>query len=194
MNKLVTLILLTGSLTLSGCAQQSTSQQSQYYLLSSDSQSYTKSDTRSVIGVSPVNVAAYINTPGIALLTKENHIRIANHHLWAEQPDLAISRVLHSELDTLLPHSRVDSGELGRQSDWQYTITTQIDQFHGTASGEAVLSGFWQFKNEQRVLVTQRFNMKQPIGKPGYAPLVDSLRELLTQLAEQQAQEIAKKL
>ena len=194
MNKLVTLILLTGSLTLSGCAQQSTSQQSQYYLLSSDSQSYTKSDTRSVIGVSPVNVAAYINTPGIALLTKENHIRIANHHLWAEQPDLAISRVLHSELDALLPHSRVDSGELGRQSDWQYTITTQIDQFHGTASGEAVLSGFWQFKNEQRVLVTQRFNMKQPIGKPGYAPLVDSLRELLTQLAEQQAQEIAKKL
>lgn len=194
MNKLVTLILLTGSLTLSGCAQQSTSQQSQYYLLSSDSQSYTKSDTRSVIGVSPVNVAAYINTPGIALLTKENHIRIANHHLWAEQPDLAISRVLHSELDALLPYSRVDSGELGRQSDWQYTITTQIDQFHGTASGEAVLSGFWRFKNEQKVLVTQRFNMKQPIGKPGYAPLVDSLRGLLTQLAEQQAQEIAKKL
>lgn len=187
MSKLATITLLTGALLLSGCASQSVSQQSQYYLLSSDSHSYTKSTTRSVIGVTPATVAAYINTPGIALLTKENHIRIANHHLWAEQPDLAISRVLHSELDARLLTSRVDSGQLGRQADWQYTVTTQVDQFHGTASGEAVLSGFWQFKKNQTVIVTQRFNMKKPLATAGYAALVESLRGLLAELAEKQA-------
>ncbi|WP_415882366.1 membrane integrity-associated transporter subunit PqiC [Neptuniibacter sp. QD72_48] len=178
------LILLGG---LGGCASQSSTPPSQYYLLSSDSQSYIKETYQRVIGIQPVKVAPYINTPGIALLTRENHIRIANQHLWAEQPDQAITRVLHNKLDQRLPTSRVDDGSLGRNNDWNYSIATQIDQFHGTETGEAVLSGHWQIKQGEQVISTYRFNLKQPLEKPGYTALVTELQTLLSNLAEQQA-------
>ncbi|WP_415904425.1 membrane integrity-associated transporter subunit PqiC [Neptuniibacter sp. QD48_55] len=172
---------------LGGCASQGSNPQSQYYLLSSDSQSYVKETYKQVIGIKPVKVAPYINTPGIALLTRENHIRIANQHLWAEHPDQAITRVLHNELDQQLSNSRVDDGSLGRNSDWNYSIATQIDQFHGTETGEAVLSGHWQIKQDEQVISTYRFNLKQPLEKPGYSALVRELQNLLSNLAEQQA-------
>lgn len=172
---------------LSGCVSQSNNLQNQYYLLSSDSQSYVKETYQQVIGIRPVKVAPYINTPGIALLTRENHIRIANQHLWAEQPDQAITRVLHNELDQRLTDSRVDDGSLGRNNDWNYSIATQIDQFHGTETGEAVLSGHWQIKKNEQVISTYRFNLKQPLVKPGYTSLVIELQGLLSNLAEQQA-------
>ncbi|WP_415901999.1 membrane integrity-associated transporter subunit PqiC [Neptuniibacter sp. QD29_5] len=183
-NLFISLILLSA---LGGCASQSSNPKSQYYLLSSDSQSYVKETYQQVIGIKPVKVAPYINTPGIALLTRENHIRIASQHLWAEQPDQAITRVLHNELDQRLSNSRVDDGSLGRNSDWNYSIATQIDQFHGTETGEAVLSGHWQIKKDEQVISSYRFNLKQPLKKPGYSALVRELQQLLSNLANQQA-------
>lgn len=179
---------------LSGCASQSNQTQSQYYLLSSDSQSYSKENYAQVINLTAVKVAAYIDSPGIALLTKDNHIRIANHHLWAEQPDQAINRVMHNQLDQHLSNSRIDAGSLGQNSDWNYSIATQIDQFHGTEQGEAVLSGHWQFIAKDKHLSSHRFNLRSKLNKPGYSALVEQLQTLLHQLAQQQAQQIQKHL
>jgi len=175
---------------LSGCASQSNQTQSQYYLLNSDSQSYSKDNYAQVINLKAIKVAAYIDSPGIALLTKDNHIRIANHHLWAEQPDQAINRVMHSQLDQHLSHSRVDDGSLGLNNDWDYSIATQIDQFHGTEQGEAVLSGHWQFIAKDKHLSSHRFNLRSSLNKPGYSELVKQLQALLHQLAQQQAQQV----
>lgn len=184
-------LLLSLMLIITGCGQSSIREQPHYYLLQSNSASYNKAATKIVIGLSPVSVADYINAPGVALLTRGNQIRIANYHLWAEQPDLAISRVLHSELDQLLQGIRVDNGQLGRQPDWDFTLATQIDQFHGSEQGDARLSGYWQLRSGEKVLLTQRFNLSQTLEEPGYPALVKSLRALLHQLALTQEKEIS---
>lgn len=140
-----------------------------------------------MIGIQPVRVAAYINTPGIALLTREQHIRIANNHLWAERPELAITRVLHNELDRNLAQYQLVNGEFGQQRQWDYSLTTQIDQFHGTEAGEAVISGYWTLQKGDTAISQQRFNLHKPLPEAGYAALVQSLRHLLADLAHQQA-------
>lgn len=178
------------ALFLLGCAQQNQPDQSQYYLLASNSQVVEKTSTRSVIGLNAVTVADYINSPGIALQTGNNRIQIANFHLWAEQPDQAITRVLFSELNQRLTYSRVENGLLGRSDDWRFTLSTQVDQFHGTEEGIAIFSGYWQLKDQYSVLISHRFNLQMTIEEPGYAALVSSLRQLLDQLAQTQAKEI----
>ncbi|MAY43235.1 MULTISPECIES: PqiC family protein [unclassified Neptuniibacter] len=190
--------LLISALLLSGCSQTIQPDTGQFYLLSSDSQANNKTNSAHVIGLRPVTVASYIDNPGIALQTSDNRIRIANHHLWAEEPNLAITRVLHGELNNLLSNSRVDNGQLGRNEDWQYILTTHVDQFHGTEKGLAVFSGYWRFESSNnqgnKVLINTRFNLSSPIEKPGYTALVAELRQLLSQLSEQQAEQIAREL
>lgn len=186
--------IIMSALYLSGCTQTVPSDSSQFYLLSSDSQANNKTASIHVIGLRPTTVAAYIDNPGIALQTSDNQIRIANHHLWAEEPNLAISRVLHGELNNLLPTSRVDNGQLGRNSDWQYTLSTHIDQFHGTEEGLAIFSGYWRFESKNKVLINARFNLSSPLEQPGYTALVAQLRHLLAQLSADQAQQITQAL
>ncbi len=165
-------------------------QATHYYLLNSDSGVIYKQHTQHVIGITPVAVADYINNSGIAVLTQNNRVQLANFHLWAEQPDRAITRVLYGELNRLLEDSRVDNGMLGRDDDWQYTLTTQVDQFHGTEQGSATFSGYWQLRSEGKVLLNHRFNLQTGIDSPGYEALVEALRNLISQLADDQARQI----
>ena len=186
------LIILSGFFILAqGCAQQSSRTSNHFYLLNSNSQAISKNNSTHILGIRPVTVANYINNSGIALQTSSNKIVIANHHLWAEQPSLAVTRVLHSELNTLLTQSRVDNGQFGSRDDWQYILTTHVDQFHGTENGQAILSGYWQLESKNSVIVNQRFNLSAPIDEPGYASLVNQLQQLLSQLALKQAEQIS---
>ena len=192
-NKRLLALAITLSL-LGGCAQQASRSDNQFYLLSSDSAAVQKTTTDQIIGLRPVTVAAYLNNAGIALQTDESQIRIANHHLWAEQPNLAITRVLHGELSKQLSSSRVDNGQFGRSPDWQFTLSTHVDQFHGTENGEAIFSGYWQLESKEAVLISARFNLSAPIEEPGYSALVVQLRQLLSQLAQAQAAQISSRL
>lgn len=185
--RLITIGLIAG---LIGACAAPPEQSTHYYLLNSDSAVIHKQHTQHVVGIAPIVVADYINNSGIAILTQQNRIQLANFHLWAEQPDRAITRVLYGELNRLLTDSRVDNGMLGRDYDWQYTLTTQVDQFHGTEQGSATFSGYWQLRSEDKVLLNHRFNLQTPIENPGYEALVEALRSLISQLADDQAGQI----
>ncbi|MBB1487785.1 PqiC family protein [Oceanospirillum sediminis] len=176
-------------LLLTACATEPMPE-THYYLLESNPSTVAKSDIRAVIGVSEVTAATYINNSGIAIRTGDNRIKLANYHLWAEQPDYAITRVLFSELNYRLPDFRVENSFNHRSSDWNYVISTQVDQFHGTEDGQAVLTGYWQLKDQHGVLSSHRFSLQTELELPGYDALIAALRQLLTRLAEQQVAEI----
>ncbi len=182
-------IALSLSVLLGACTSQP-ERTTHYYLLSSNSDAIHKQDTQHVVGIAPITVADYINSSGIAVMTEHNRIQLANFHLWAEQPERAITRVLYGELNRLLTDSRVDNGMLGRNDDWQYTLTTQVDQFHGTEQGPATFSGYWQLHSEGKVLLNHRFNLQATIESSSYEALVDTLRHLISQLADDQAKQI----
>lgn len=184
------LILALLPLFLSACAVQNSGVESKLYLLSSDSESFQKPADAPVIGLKPVTVAAYLENQGIAVLVDNNRLRIANHHYWAEAPETAITRVMHSDLNRLMQNFAVDNGQLGRETDWVFNLDIHVDQFHGTDDGLAVFSGYWRLSDAENVLIRKRFNLSAAIEEPGYAPLVSKLRQLLSELAQIQANEV----
>ncbi len=98
---------------------------------------------------------------------------------------------MHSELNRYMPNYAVDNGQLGRNSDWKLNLEIHIDQFHGTEDGRAVFSGYWRLSDTDNALIRKRFNFSAPLEEPGYAPLVSKLRQLLSELAQKQANEVA---
>lgn len=176
---------------MSGCSNQSTHETSRYYLLHSNSESYQKAATTLTIGIAPIEVAEYLNTQGIALITQSNQIQFARYHLWAELPNRAIPRVLHSEIERALPHVGIETGRHSGASEWDYTLLIQIDQFHGSEQGDATLSGYWSLKDKDKILTKQRFNFSEKIDSPGYDPLVSKLRKHLSSLALEQTKTIS---
>lgn len=184
------LILALLPLFLSACAVQNSGVESKLYLLSSDSDSFQKPADARVIGLKPVTVAAYLENQGIAVLVDNNRLRIANHHYWAESPETAITRVMHSDLNRSMQNYAVDNGQLGRETDWVYNLDLHVDQFHGTDDGLAVFTGYWRLSDAENVLIRKRFNLSAAIEEPGYAPLVSKLRQLLSELARMQADEV----
>lgn len=183
---ILSFLVLSVLALLTGCAAEPV-EEPRYYLLSSHPKAVDKSDVKFVVGIREVTAATYINNSGIAVKTGDNQIRLASYHLWAEQPDQAITRVLFSELNYRLSAFRVENSFSYLGSDWHYSINTQVDQFHGTEQGEAILTGYWQLLDKNGVLNSYRFNFTTRLEQPGYEALVSALRQLLSQLAEQQA-------
>jgi len=184
------LILALLPLFLSACAVQNSGVESKLYLLSSNSDSFQKPADAPVIGLKPVTVAEYLENQGIAVLVDNSRLRIANYHYWAEAPETAITRVMHSDLNRLMQNYAVDNGQLGREADWVFNLDIHVDQFHGTDDGLAVFSGYWRLSDTEKVLLRKRFNLSAAIEEPGYAPLVSKLRQLLSELARMQVDEV----
>lgn len=179
---------------LSGCATPPTPEVKYYLLSSSDSdpRPVTAGNSRSVLGIAPVTVADYINTEGLALLSSENQLRIARHHRWAEKPEHAIARTLQTDLSSMLSGVRIDNAQESSSRLWDLRLRLHVDQFHGTESGEAIISGFWRLDkpDSEVVVASQRFLLRKPLARPGYGEMVKTLRSLLSDLSLQLSREV----
>ncbi len=179
---------------LTGCATPPTPEVKYYLLSSSDSEPRPVSagNSRMVLGIAPVTVADYINTEGLALLSSENQLRIARHHRWAEKPEHAIARTLQTDLSGLLKAVRIDNAQESSSRLWDLRLRLHVDQFHGTESGEAIISGFWRLDKPDSdvVVASQRFLLRKPLNQPGYGEMVKTLRSLLGDLSQQLSQEV----
>jgi len=179
---------------LSGCATPPAPEVKYYLLSSSDSEPrpVTTGNSRTVLGIAPVTVADYINTEGLALLSSENQLRIARHHRWAEKPEHAIARTLQTDLSSLLNGVRIDNAQESSSRLWDLRLRLHVDQFHGTESGEAIISGFWRLDKPgtDQVVASQRFLLRKPLAQPGYGEMVKTLRSLLMDLSHQLGQEV----
>lgn len=170
---------------LDGCAIKQAGSQTEYYLLSSNSPQSHNNGNYPAIGINPVHVASYIDNQGIALQTIDNRIHIANQHLWADSPSKAITRVIYSELVSGLQNFNVENNLLAH-TEQQLQLSIQVDQFHGTERGLAIFSGYWQLEQDNKILTNTRFNLQKKLEGQGYNALVQALRSLLNQLAQQQ--------
>ncbi|MBY4675317.1 PqiC family protein [Marinobacterium arenosum] len=192
MKTLASLCLL---LLLGGCAATATPPTHYYTLNDADHAGprLLAEQTLAVIGIAPVGVADYIDNEGLALLTASHQLHLARQHRWAEPPSQAIGRALQIDLGEQLPVFRIDNSRDGTLDGWDYRLRLRVDQFHGTANGEAVLAGNWRLEDptDNRVLSSQRFRLSQPLTERGYPALVIQLRALLRQLAGQLAAEIS---
>lgn len=169
--------LLMAILLLAACASQPT--QTVTYLLRSQAPvSGGEPVPASEFALDGVQVASYLNQPGLVLATGDGTIHIASHHAWAEPLEISLRQYLAAEIAAstgrrVAPRSGPGIGT---------RINVLIDQLHGDGQGGAVLQAFWEVvsKDSDR---SYRFYQTQALSGDGYDALVQAEEALLKELA-----------
>jgi len=146
-----------------------------YFVLSPNQNTISNRVVTGSIELKPIQLAKFLDQPGIVLQTDQHKIKVANFHRWGEPLKKNIHRYI--------------SQSTGIASNTQLTqsLEVHIQQFHGTHDGSALVSGYWKFKN-----IHHPFSYQAPLAKTGYAELVKQLAIQLDQLCMDIADQINK--
>lgn len=164
---------------LSGCASQPI--EPTYYLLrSGQAQSSGALQPSTQYSLGTVEIAPYLDQPGLVMETSAGEMRPASHHLWAEPIFDGVRNFLATEIaqakgQELLP-TKLNSNTTA--------VNVRIDQLHGTRDGHVRMVAYWWLVRDNKVLALNRFSESQTQTASGYHALVEAEKALLAQLAQ----------
>ncbi|MDX1405354.1 MAG: ABC-type transport auxiliary lipoprotein family protein, partial [Woeseiaceae bacterium] len=118
-----------------------------------------------------------------------NRIHTANHHLWAEPLDEAISKVLVRDIAELTMNVAVerDAGRWSRSADCRLRV--EFDKFHATDRSTVVSSGrYWLLVGDRETRLG--FDISERLTADGHANAVSALRQSLKTIATQMGETI----
>lgn len=143
------------------------------------------------VGLGRLEVAPYLDQPGVVVETEAHTVRAARHHLWAEPLEEGLRRLLRAEVSRAL---EVDvEGDPDRRSLWDCAVDVRIDQLHGTLDGKARLVARWRLDHRSEDEPAQVFRLVRtaPLASGGYPGLVAAEIDLVRQLAGAIARSVA---
>lgn len=164
---------------LAGCASQAIPPT--YYLLRSDQDLQTSAlSTSKEYSLGTVEIAAYLDQPGLVMETANGEIRPASQNLWAEPIYDGVRNFLATEIaqasgEELLPT------KLNKNTT---VVNIRIDQLHGTANGRAQIVAYWWLDRNDNVASLNRFAESRDLTASGYSALVEAEKSLLAELAK----------
>ncbi len=174
--KVVIAALLT--LLIVGCSGQPV--QTHYYLLrSEDPISSRQLNPSERFAMGSVNIAPYIDQPGVVLQLGGGEIRPAMHHQWAEPMRDSVRNFLLVAVSQELGED-VFPSEI---SNADTVLDIRINQLHGTQDGEVVLSAVWMLRKGNDLVASYNFLERSPLSNDGYPALVEAQEALLQELA-----------
>jgi uncharacterized protein len=164
---------------LAGCASQAV--EPSYYLLRSkqDLSTGTLSPSRD-FSLGTVEIAAYLDQPGLVMETADGQMRPASQNLWAEPVFDGVRNLLATEIaqahgQDLLPTKLTKTTTV---------VNIRIDQLHGTLDGKATIVAYWWLVRADEVIALNRFSQSRTLEASGYSALVDAEKILLAELAQ----------
>lgn len=164
---------------LAGCASQAV--EPSYYLLRSgqDLSSSTLSTSRD-FALGAVEIAPYLDQPGLVMETAKGQMRPASQNLWAEPVFDGVRNFLATEIaqahgQELLPAKLTSNSTV---------VNIRIDLLHGTRDGKAVIVAYWWLVRADQVIALNRFSESRALQTSGYSALVDAEKVLLAELAQ----------
>lgn len=204
MRHLSSLVLL--GLALAACTP---AEPARFYALTPIAEAVPPAETELVIGVLPINLAAYLDRSGIVVRTSPNELAISAQHNWIEPLDTQARRVVARNLAELLGTDRVFVLPEQRLLPLDYAVEIAIERFEivggqespddassALAMGpeEAVLEARWTLfaGEDRRVLRTAFERLTVPIEPPvGFEQRVAALSDAMGRLTRAVATEIA---
>jgi len=176
--KIARLLLLV--VLLAGCASQ-TIEPSYYLLRSGKDLSSSTLRPSSDFSLGAVEIAPYLDQPGLVMETTEGQMRPASQNLWAEPVFDGVRNFLATEIaqahgQELLPAKLTSDSTV---------VNIRIDQLHGTRDGKAIIVAYWWLVRADQVIALNRFSESRALQTSGYGALVDAEKVLLAELAQQ---------
>lgn len=178
--KLSTIVALCLVVLLPGCGSHPV--EPSYYLLRSgqDGTSGRLTPSRDY-ALGTVEIAPYLDQPGLVMETADAQMRPANNHLWAEPVYDGMRNYLSTEIarstgQELLPE-KLNKGAT--------VVNIRIDQLHGTRDGNAHIVAYWWLVRDGKVAALNRYAQVRHLQASGYDALVAAEKALLSELAQQ---------
>jgi uncharacterized lipoprotein YmbA len=179
------LLIAVSSVLISACS--TTPQARSTYLLRSSSHVHTGELAK--VGdayLGTVQVASYIDQPGLVLEIAEGIIHTAKQHHWAEPLRVSLREFLNVEISAANEGALAAIPPVGAAVS---RIDVSITQLHGDAQGRAVLVASWSLSSAKQRHEYQ-FAETAPLDAVGYEALVTAETKLLVQLSKAIAHEL----
>ncbi|MDJ0656001.1 MAG: PqiC family protein [Xanthomonadales bacterium] len=178
-------------LSLAACANVP---EARHYVLSTqaDGGQNTSITGELAVGLGRIDLPRYLRQPALVIRTAEQEVRPATYHRWAEPLDRGIRRSFALHLDAELPGYRVEAAPTNL-GDAALRVDLEVDQFHGSESGEVVFGGRWKaYSNENgRLVAGQAFRFRTATTQPGYSEIVKVKVEQIALLSSDVAASLA---
>jgi uncharacterized lipoprotein YmbA len=179
------LLIAVSSVLISACS--TTPQARNTYLLRSSSHVHTGELAKvGAAYLGTVQVASYIDQPGLVLEIAEGIIHTAKQHHWAEPLRVSLREFLNVEISAANEEALATIPPEGAAAD---RIDVRISQLHGDAQGRAVLVASWSLSSAKQRHDYQ-FAETAPLDGVGYKALVTAETQLLIQLSKAIAHEL----
>ncbi|MFK7977424.1 MAG: membrane integrity-associated transporter subunit PqiC [Halioglobus sp.] len=152
-----------------------------YYLLRSDIEEGTRAlQTSAPFALGNLDIAPYIDQPGMLLETQSGDLRPARFHLWAEPLRDGAETFLLTAISNASGHDILP---------WLLNPTAtrfdiRIDQLHGTYDGKAKLVAHWWLYDGDSAGQVYEYAGTEALTVDGYGALAKAQQALLDELAK----------
>nr|HAT8713696.1 hypothetical protein [Legionella jordanis] len=185
MSKLVALISLC--FILLGCGR---SKEAQFYVLNpippAKENHHPYRELR--IGIDEVSTPGYVERPQLMIHFTPYRMKMEEFHQWAEALNKNITRVIETNISTLLPGAVVESLPWDNQFRPNYHLQVEITQLDIDFQGNSVLRAEYLIYNDHDLISKQNIYYHQKVQIINVESLVSSVNSNVTRLSRDIAQ------
>jgi len=180
-------------LTIAGCSATPATQATYYRLANHAPSGRIAVDSSApVLVIERLELAEFLLQSGLVLQQGDNLLQVSRQHLWAESLDVALPKVLQSDLQSAATAFHIYIQGKDFIASTTYNLRLQIDNFQFTDTGLALLTGQYQLVNAMAGTerLRRNFSFTRDLEQDGYPHAVAQLQTLLEMLARQIAEDL----
>ncbi|MGD7652904.1 MAG: PqiC family protein [Verrucomicrobiales bacterium] len=145
------------------------------------------------IGIGPVTIADYLaERPYLVFQSSPNKMEVSDQHQWAGDLASNFSRTLGTNLGYHMGTGNIHQYPWTRESELSYQICIDVNRFHGTADGDALLEASWRAYSlpDGRLITSRTSTLTEPLESDGFEKLAEAQSRLVDQLSRAIAAEL----
>ncbi|WED43565.1 PqiC family protein [Legionella cardiaca] len=151
----------------------------------------TKPYTYLQIGIDEVTTPAYMTKPQLMIHQTPHRLELEEYHQWAESLDKNITRVVETNLATLLPGAVVESSPWDSKFKPNYHLQIDISQFEIDINGNSTLRAEYLIYHEDKLIKKRDVYYCSKVMPVDIERLVISMNVNLTHLTQDIAKTFA---
>jgi uncharacterized lipoprotein YmbA len=168
---------------------------SRFFVLTSTTEPAGLADSRSAIGLGPIDFPAYLQRSQIVTRVSQNEIMLSEGYRWGEPLDTNFSRVLAENLSNLLGTDRIVMFPWFNNAELDFAVRITVLRFETSEDGTARLLARWRVVSPQsdEVVFSAESDLREQTADGSPDAAVAALSGTVAKLAREIADAIEKR-
>lgn len=146
-----------------------------------------------IIEIGPIEIPKYQDRPQIVTKNTNGTLSFAQFDRWGEPLDLALARVISSNLTAMLPTASLLAFPCNFAIPLDYQVIADVVQLDSELQKDMVVTVQWSVINSKnrKMLLTKRSQFIEPINPPNYFGLSQALNSACASLSREIAESLS---